>query len=350
MAAALIGLLSHKRVAFVRTRVLWALGVSDASASVTQDRATVRITPGRLHSRAARLARRFLLREGDRWTRTMHGTLRGDDIVLRVDRPATASEPLLDRYGRIDMADECAPLDWEGAIARSLDHPEAWRVTWGRATTPGARGRGGIASAWPSGGIDIKAPAGCAALLVNGYDKRLPAPVVDPPGIESVKSGLFPRVRHRIGTPLFTSNGILLRLDARLRMEKYPDEVLLAPEDLEPAGCGLIVLQGVPYEGALQHSRSEADLFRRFAVETAASGAHAVIVLPALPFELVTRVADRIAARVVRRRRPPARPAVARAVAEIKTEIVRYGDRSQQPDVAREIAVHVMHFVTEEEK
>ncbi|MEU8242652.1 ATP-binding protein [Actinoplanes missouriensis] len=356
--SALAGVGGSRIIPAVRRRIVWSLGDSDARCRVTSAEAGAE--PGaeagaeagakagaeavvELRARRAHLlSRRLLLRRQDRWDTVMRGPVEDGVPRLRIaSGPGFTSGA---RRGRLHVGEDHAAIDWEAAVAAATGSADAWQLTWARAST-GSGLPQHVATSWETGGIDIIAPPGCAGPVRDGYGSSLPSPVTRENGaVEVVDGGATNRIRHRVGAPLLTANGVLLRLDPRTRRDRPDGGVVIAPEDVPPGRCPLVVLQDVPHDGPLYHDDIENGLLRHFAVRAAASGANAVLVLPALPFELVTPVITCIGERIARRPERPGATTLARTTAEIKTTIIRYGERTGQLETARRIALHVLHF------
>ncbi|MFC7530846.1 AAA family ATPase [Actinoplanes sp. GCM10030250] len=329
------------RIPVVRRRLIWAFGMTEAVAGGHASLVALTVAPV-ASLRPARAATRWLLLpSADRWSIEIGGPPSAEQAASHVfSQRGSGSGP---RYGTLVTPPDVATLDWEATIAAATGRTDSWRLTWHRTASGTPRDASHI---WTHGGVDIMAAPGCATQVRNGYGEHLPAPeLLATTGIEAVDGGPLHRVRHRVGTPVLTSNGVLLRLDGRVRLEKAPTDWLLAPDEIDAATCPLIVLQDLPYDAPPHVDDLHLSLLRQFAVDVAATGATILVVLPALPFDLVTPVTRQLARRLADRSGLPGRRAVAGAIDAVKTEIVRYGVQRGEAAAAREIALHVLHFV-----
>jgi hypothetical protein len=364
-AVPVLGLAAARLIPALRRPLVWRLAAVRADVRLIENQVSIAVRPAVMPtSWPARFAYRLLGGRREHWRSTIIGALfdtmsfpdssaprQGAELVADPPRPDLPARWLDDNdlllSGAIMVPAETQGVDWEGGLARAIGHRGAWRLVWCRTVSAGYATHAHTGADWLSGAIDVRAPKGYLELVRDGYGSRVGRSSLIITGVEAVEGSSRPRVRHCVGTPVSTLHGTMLRLSQRVRLEKGPTEVLVAPEDLDPAHAGFVVLQGIPYDGELQHNTSDAALFRQLASYTMVAGARAVLVLPALPHPL-TLTAVRCVAELADRSTPPPGQDFARAARDVKRLIVRYGDDTRQPK-ARLIAQQVLVFLAERE-
>ena len=266
--------------------------------------------------------------------------------ALRIDAAKAAASDALYACPLV-VPPQQAALDWESALGDALGTDDAWRALWFRT----AERRDPIgAEAWAAGGVRPHGPPEWMPLLVQGYDlHREGSGPGQGSGAIAIQDATTARVVHAVGTSVLTASGVRLRLDlpsstvGRASKGGGAPQTLVAVDELGPLdGVGLLVLQGLPYEGGFFDDEREAQGFRRLATEAAAAGARAVLVVPSLPVEVAGEAPWLVQRHWVQHDRPPGRDRVLFAAGRLKAAVVEHGRKHGDVEAARRAALRVL--------